>query len=257
MKRGLVALGWLVMASACTGKVKVDTTDSDDANCGGDEVVVEFTTSDDVTLKADLWPASEPGKGAVVLFHMIPPTYHRGNWLQRVRAAIHDLGVTVLTVDRRGAGESGGVALEAYEGPGALQDMEAALRFLTDSSQACSVDAGRLVLVGASNGTTAVMDYTVAHDPVLAGPAALIWMSPGTYTENQNTIADHRQTLDALPILWLYPTNEPWSQDFVSAAPAGWSFVERGDQHGTKMFDGGDLEQQTLSELTAWIAQAQ
>jgi len=255
MKPKHALLAMLVMASACTGKGKVDTTDSDNASCGGDEVVVDISTSDDVSLKADLWPASEPDKGAVVLFHMIPPTYQRSDWPQHVRAALHELGVTVLTVDRRGAGESGGVALEAYEGPGALQDMEAALRFLTDSSQGCSVDSGRLVLVGASNGTTAVMDYTVAHDPALAGPAALIWMSPGTYTENQNAVADHRQTLDALPILWLYPTHEPWSEDFISDAPATWSFVERGEQHGTKMFDGGGLEQQTLSDLTAWIGQ--
>ena len=252
MKHPLVALLAVpLMLAACKGKV--EATDPADVACGGDEVVVELTTADAVTLRADLLPAAAAGQGAVVLFHMKPPGYHRGNWPPHVRAAIGAEGVTVLNVDRRGAGESEGTAEEAYEGPGALRDMEAAVRLLTDDALGCAVDPTRLVLVGASNGTTAVMDYAVAHDAALPDPAALIWMSPGTYTENQNAIADHRATLDAAPILWLYPTTEPWSSDFATGAPQSWSFVERGEQHGTKMFDGGELEDQTVAEITGWV----
>lgn len=250
--RWLAALLLPVLLVAC--KKPEQAADPEDVACGGDEVVVEITTSDDLTLRADLLPAPAADRGAVVLFHMKPPGYHRGNWPEHVRAALGAEGVAVLNVDRRGAGESEGVAEDAYLGPGALRDMEAAVRLLTDGDLGCAVDPARLVLVGASNGTTATMDYVVAHDAALPAPAAVVWMSPGTYTENQNAIADHRATLDPLPMLWLYPTTEPWSQDFLDGASASWTLTERGDQHGTKMFDGGELEDQTVADLTGFVA---
>ena len=80
-----------------------------------------------------------------------------------------------------------------------------------------------------------------------------LWMSPGAYTENQHSVADHRALLDAVPMLWLHPTNEPWSTTFVAGAPQGWTFVERGTAHGTRMFDGGQLETDTLADLTAFL----
>jgi hypothetical protein len=116
----------------------------------------------------------------------------------------------------------------------------------------CAIDRDDVVLVGASNGTTSVLDYTVAHDASLPTPKALVWMSPGTYTENQHAVADHQALLEGLPLLWLYPTNEPWSQDF---APGGgtWEFIERGEVHGTQMFDGGALETDTLADLIRFV----
>ena len=66
--------------------------------------------------------------------------------------------------------------------------------------------ASAIALVGASNGTTSVLDYTVGHDPALPAPEALVWMSPGGYTENQNRISQNLDVLSTLPLLWLFPT---------------------------------------------------
>ena len=230
-------------------------TDPSDVACDGEEVVVEITTADGVKLRADLWPGPAANRPVVVLFHMKPPSYDRSNYPKRIREALAAKGVTVLNVDRRGGGQSAGVAEEAYEGPGALADMEAAVQFLSDTSLGCAVDTSKVMLVGASNGTTSALDYTVAHDTSLAHPAALVWMSPGEYTQNQNAVADHRVALEALPLLWLYPATEDWSGAFVATAPVSWRFVERGEEHGTKMFDEGELEAATLADLLDWMDQ--
>ena len=53
-------------------------------------------------------------------------------------------------------------------------------------------------------------------------------------------------------MLWVYPTNEPYSEAFVAGAP-DWRFVQHGTAHGTGMFDGGGLEDDTVAELVAWV----
>ncbi len=247
----LAAAGGAVGCGSCSRLEPA--TEPRDVVCGGDEVVVEVPTSDGLTLRADLVPATEAGAAAVVLLHMKPPTYDRSGYPADVRRALADAGATVLNLDRRGAGESQGVAEDAYVGDGALLDAEAAVSFLGDGALGCPVDTSLLMLVGASNGTTAVMDYTVGHAADLPHPTALVWMSPGEYTENQNTVAAHRGTLEALPLLWLVPTTEPWSESFVDGAPGSWRFVQRGEEHGTDMFDGGDLQEQTLGEIEGWL----
>jgi pimeloyl-ACP methyl ester carboxylesterase len=117
-------------------------------------------------------------------------------------------------------------------------------------------DENRLVLVGASNGTASVFDYVVDVGD-LPQAAAVILMSPGSYTENQNVFppnqADWGWNL-SFPFLWLFPTTEPYSQAFVPDAPGAWKFVENGSQHGTNMFDEASLEESTLAEIVAWAA---
>jgi hypothetical protein len=233
---------------------EVELARLDEIQCGADQATIELTTADGVVLRADLIPGPAGGRGAVVLFHMRPPAHDRHEYPLRVREAIASTGVAVLNVDRRGAGDSEGNPDEASRGPGALLDMEAAVSALLDPSFACPVDRSRLVLVAASNGTTAVMDYVVARDDALPEPAGIVWLSPGEYTEYQHTISNNRALLEVLPMLWLFPSTEPWARDFIEGAPPSWTFVERGEEHGTDMFDGGDLEAATLADLTAFIA---
>ena len=241
----------ILVIAALTGCPPSDPDPADPADlpCDADEAVVELVTEDDVTLAADYQPAATQNRGAVVLLHMIPPSNDRTGYPARVRDAIQALDLSVLNVDRRGAGDSGGSAIDAYEGDGGRLDVEAAVRFLLDDAVPCAVDSEAIALVGASNGTTSVMDYTAEHAADLPDPASLTWMSPGSYTENQNAISDHRGTLEALPMLWLFPTTEPYSNGFIDDRGDDWEFVERGDQHGTRMFDGGDLEDRTLDVL--------
>jgi len=228
--------------------------DSDPAPA--DEAVVTFTTADGETLEADWYAADAAGSGAVVLFHMIPPNNDRTGYPSALREALHAQGVSVLNVDRRGAGGSTGSAPAAYEGPGGLLDVQAAVTYATEHG----ADPEKLVLVGASNGTTSVYDYVVARAAGFPQAAAVVFMSPGTYTENQNDFAPTQAEWDvslSFPFLWLYPTTEPYAQAFVPDAPGAWKFVEDGQQHGTNMFDGGELETSTKAELTAWVAAAQ
>ena len=220
--------------------------------CGGAEAEVELRTSDGEVLIADWRPAAVAGAPAVVLLHMVPPSWDRSSWPGRVRRELGEAGWGVLTVDRRGAGQSTGEARDAYEGEGGRLDVEAAVAFLLGVD--CAVDPDRLGLVGASNGTTPVNDYANGRDAELPAAAANVFMSPGTYTENQFVI-DPSVDLGR-PLLWLYPTNEPWSGAFLEGAPSGWRFVERGEVHGTQMLDGGELEAETVGELTAFFGEA-
>lgn len=235
------------------GEPALTPTPLEEMDCGVDEAVVSIETADGIELVADLLPAPEASLGAVVLFHMRPPTYDRRGYPRRVREALNELNLTVLNVDRRGGGDSEGIAEEAFEGPGALLDMEAAVRLLLDPRLACPIDSTRLVLVGASNGTTAVMDYSIAHDAALPHPAGLVWMSPIGATENQHTISDHRDILESMPMLWLYPTTEDYARDYIDDAPSSWTFIERGEAHGTDMFDRADLEGSTLGDLLPFV----
>ncbi len=221
-----------------------------DPRCeAGSAHVVSFVTDDGVTLEADLQVAS-PGESAAILFHMIPPSNDRSGYPLGFREALRDAGFTVLNVDRRGAGGSGGVAVEAYEGPTARLDAAAATAFL--AGLPCAPDPARLALIGASNGTTTVLDHAVWTQSNAFSPAALVFLSGGSYTENQNTIADHRAFLEGLPILFVYPSAEAaWNEGFVDSET--WTFQElTPGRHGTRLFqsDGEAVTAGILAHLT-------
>lgn len=240
----------LLTAPACRpGVAETPTPTHAVDDCGAPEGVVQIQYDDaGFEWTADWWPAAAPTAPAVLLLHMIPPHYDRSSYPQRVRQRLHDQGWAVLNVDRRGAGDTPGVPEDAYIGPGGLQDVSASVNFLVSAAGRCHADPTRVALVAASNGTTAAWDYHVGHDPSLPGPRAMIFMSPGSYTENQHPVS----AAGAPPILWLYPTTEPWSRTFAGQS-SDWEFIERGDQHGTGMFDGGQLEQDTLNDMLRFL----
>jgi len=243
--------------------------DDDDASpqsfpCGADEGVVTFDTEDGETLEADYRPGSSSSLGAVVLLHMIPPTHDRSGYPPRVRDEIAEQGVAVLNVDRRGSGGSTGSPEDAYVGEGGRLDVEAAVRFLTSDERDCPIDPTRLVLIGASNGTTSVYDYVVGNtlglSPDLPFPAAMIFLSPGLYTQNQNALepnqADRGWSL-SFPILGVYPQDETYSEAFVPDAPGAWDFLEVSSHHGTNMFDSSSVEEIVVPALTNWVSAVQ
>lgn len=201
--------------------------------------LVELTTRDDVTLVADWYDSGVSGSPAFVLLHMIPPNNDRTNWPANFIDRLVEQGWSALVVDRRGAGASGGEAIEAYEGPNGKHDVEAATAFLQDRG------AGELAIIGASNGTTSMLDYTVwAPTEGLPEPVAVGLMTGGTYTENQNPMS----ALPQIPAVFTYSTAERgWSEAQRPLDPGTWSFLEyEGGAHGTQMFDAkpkvkGDL----------------
>jgi hypothetical protein len=206
--------------------------------CSAGASVVHFTTDDGLTLEADDYSTGEVGAPAVVLLHMIPPQNDRKNFPKEFIDAVLAKNVHVLNVDRRGAGGSEGDPQEAYLGDKGKLDAKAAAEFLTNGG--CAIDPFRIAFVGASNGSTTVLDYAVyaSTDPHVPFPSALIFLTGGTYTENQNQIADHHDVLDELPILFVFSTAErDWSAAFESGAPLAWTFAEYDPgAHGTGMF---------------------
>lgn len=204
--------------------------------------VVELTTRDGLTLEGDYLtvPAGAP---ALCLLHMIPPSNDRTNWPLEVREAFAAEGWAVLAIDRRGAGASEGTAVDAYEGPTGKYDVEACVgRLVADGY-------GPVALLGASNGTTSILDYAVwAPGEGLPAPVALGYLTGGTYTENQNPLS----AAPAVPAVFTYSTAErAWSVAAQPLDPGGWVFHEYADgDHGTRMFDAAP---EVVDDLIAFL----
>lgn len=202
---------------------------------------VVLKTDDGVTLQADYYPSEHAQGAAVILLHMIPPNWNRSSYPSVFIDKLVGAGFAVLNVDRRGAGGSGGIATEAYVGAGGALDVKAAVGFL--AAQPCRFAEGKLVIVGASNGTTSALDYAVMaqRNKAAATPpvAAMVFLSPGPYTEKQNAFAPAVTLFKTTAILFMFPDTEAaWPSQFQTAAPASWQF-QRFDKgaHGTSMFE--------------------
>jgi pimeloyl-ACP methyl ester carboxylesterase len=208
---------------------------------------VELTTRDDVSIVADVWLTGEVSAPGVVLLHMTPRgPWTRADWPDAFVESLHAQGVSVIRIDRRGAGESGGDATDAFEGETGRYDVEAAVKYLASNG------LGKLAVVGASNGSTSLVDYAVwAEGESLPVVAAMAFMSPGSYTENQTAFADVPQ----VPALFQYPSNEAaWPETQQATAPESWTFTEyAGTAHGTQLFADNDA---TAVELQAFLVDA-
>lgn len=221
---------------------------------------VAFKTDDGVTLQADYYPSEHAHAAAVILLHMIPPAWDRSSYPSAFIDQLVAAGFAVLNVDRRGAGGSGGIATEAYIGGGGALDVKAAVGFL--AAQPCRFAEQKLVLVGASNGTTSALDYAVlaqrnqaSHAGATPPVAALVFLSPGPYTEKQNAFAAAAGMFKATPILFMFPDNEAaWPSQFQTSAPAVWQF-QRFDQgaHGTSIFEVRPI---AMTNVVSFIAGA-
>ena len=211
--------------------------------------VVQLTTDDGVDLVGDLHPSTPTGRGAVLL-HMIPPSNDRSNYPPAFIHALTERGFTVLNLDRRGAGDSSGNARDAYTGPNGRLDAKAAWDQLLAAP--CGVVPERTVLVGASNGTTSVLDFTA--DPFLPRPAAIVFLTGGGYTENQTAIEANRDALATLPINFVFSTQErAWSAGFLADAPDPWHFDEYDPGgHGTRMFGAAP---DSVASVADWLAE--
>ena len=201
--------------------------------CAGDPEVVTFATADGVSLEADFVPSGQDSGRAAVLLHMIPPSNDRTNYPNEFINALAGAGYTVLNVDRRGAGGSGGDPTAAYEGPDGKEDALAAVAWLAQSD--CAIEASEVVLFGASNGTTTALDYTIASK---TPPRALVFLSPGGYTENQNTVSEHRDVLSSVPLFVGYPDSESaWPESVRDVGGKNWVLRQYdGGSHGSRLF---------------------
>jgi hypothetical protein len=226
----------LLLMLACGEKEVVDdttpTVDTVPEWAQPDSGVIQLTTSDGVDLVADYYPSETEGASAVILLHMIPPNWDRTSWPDTFISALGDKGWAVIVPDRRGAGDSGGLASEAYTGAKGKYDAEACVQRVVDDGY------GDIAIIGASNGTTTTLDYTLwslTDETDLPTPVALGFMTGGGYTEGQNSMSD----LGVLPSIFTYSTEEKgWSVDQQALSHDEWMFNEYPDgSHGTQMFN--------------------
>ena len=129
-------------------------TDDDEAAMTGAHVLV---TTDDVALAARRSPAVGPARGTVVLAHGLSASKDHPEVVE-MAARLNGMGLTVVTYDARGHGESGG---RCTLGDLERHDVAAALDWARDMD-------GPVVLVGASMGGIAVLRHAVSG-PELAG----------------------------------------------------------------------------------------
>jgi pimeloyl-ACP methyl ester carboxylesterase len=221
---------------------KPDTTAPNPACKETGKQTVTLNTDDGVKLEADLYLAGEPNGPAAVLLHMIPPHHDRKNYPETFIQALTTRGLSVLNLDRRGAGGSRGQPKDAYRGPKGKLDAKAAYDHL--AAYACPIDTERIVYVGASNGTTTALDFAVyaAAEDRIKVPKGLVFLTGGSYTEAQSKFSRHRPVLDTMPILFVYSAAESrWSVSKKKNAGPAWKFVEvvglsKARGHGTKVF---------------------
>lgn len=200
--------------------------------------VVVLITEDGIKLEAESHLSGVANSPAVVLFHMSPPDNDRSNYPHSLVQAFLSRGISVLNLDRRGAGASGGNPIEAYRGPRGKLDAQAAFAFY--ANHPCPIDLERIVYIGAGTGTTTVLDYTIhaAAGTALSLPRALVFLTGGAYTENQNKIFPNRALLERLPMLLIYSDRDRrWSEWLAHDKPASWEFHQYdGEAFGTEMF---------------------
>ncbi len=214
-------------------------------------VPVELQTEDGLTLEADFYSSGVAGGKAVFLLHMIPPGNDKSNYTPEFINALGAAGFSVLNVNRRGAGASEGDPVQAYEGPNGRLDAVAAHDFLT--MDGCGTPPSLIWAVGATNGTTTVTDFAVGASPE-DRPAAIVLLSPGQYTENQNTYVGEAETLSAIPMFFGFPDSESeWPEAMMPLDAGQWQFSEfAGGQHGTLLFSS---HPEIIDEILAFLDQ--
>ena len=218
---------------------------------------VSLMTEDSVELIADHYSPGLVGAPGIVLLHMIPPHHDLDNYPRAFIDQLVGAGFEVINVNRRGAPGSKGIAEQAYQGEKGKLDALAAVRFLQDAP--CKPNPAKLAIVGASNGTTSMVDYAVHAntDDSAPLPAAMIFLSGGDYTEAQTKLADHLDTLAPIPSFLAYPAKEAtWNEATKTLVEnkGPWRFEQfEPGAHGTKLFK---TESDLAKMLTLWLEDA-
>jgi dienelactone hydrolase len=148
---------------------------------------VDIVSADGTKLRATLYPAQHPGP-AVLLLHMCNTT--RKSW-QPVASLLSSGGISALTIDNRGFGESGG---PRYEGASPqvvaqiekswLADFDAAYQYL--SSQP-GIDNSRIGVAGGSCGVNNAIGVAERHSSV----KALVLLAGGTDLNGLDFLVQH------------------------------------------------------------------
>jgi len=146
---------------------------------------IDITPPDGTKLRATFFPAANPGPG-VLLLHMCNTA--RKSW-EPVAKELAEKGISALTIDNRGFGESGGPRFEGAS-PDVLKqlnekwpgDFDAAYDFLVAQP---GVDKTRIAVGGGSCGVGNAVTLAMHHPDV----KALVLLAGGTDLAGINYIA--------------------------------------------------------------------
>lgn len=192
--------------------------------------VVDLTATDGAKLKATFFSADKPGPG-VLLFHQCNKDRKIWDGLAQQLAAA---GMNVLTLDNRGFGESGGVAMDKATPQQAQEqqakwpgDFDLALQYLESQP---GVQRDKIGIGGASCGVNNAVQTARRHSEVkslvlLAGTTDL---DGRKFLRNDKTVpiffayaADDEFPVSIIAIQWLYSLTGDNNKKLVSYPTGG------------------------------------
>jgi pimeloyl-ACP methyl ester carboxylesterase len=195
---------------------------------------VEITAPDDLTIVGDYYPGDE---NAVLLLHML--SSRRSAW-ESLIPSLTAQGWTVLAVDMRGHGQTGG----AQNWTAAETDVQVMVDWLREQG------AENVAIIGASIGSNLALRGAANDEQVVTAVA----LSPGLDYRGVTT-ADAVETLGERPVLLVAERNDRYSADSVIDLfnlSEGQIQVRLGTgrQHGTNM-----LSETLNGVIVNWLAE--
>jgi pimeloyl-ACP methyl ester carboxylesterase len=204
---------------------------------------VEVTASDGLTLVGNFFPASDAaddtGAPTVLLLHQFGAS--KTSWGPLI-PALYDAGYTLLAVDLRGHGETGG----SLDWPLAEQDTQTWLDWLREQP---GVDPERLSIIGSSIGSNLALRGMADDERVVTAVA----ISPGLDYYGVTT-QDAIETIGQRPVFLATAQRDTQSSAGVKTLATvvqGDALVRiyRGNAHGVSLFSQGDF----IPMIVSWL----
>jgi dienelactone hydrolase len=238
MKRVFLLIASLAL-SACGGAAvnnSANNATKADANAGSAPTItsakVTIDSADGVKIVGTYLTAPKPNSPAVLLLHQWQSDRHSYDDFAN---QMHDKGFAVLSIDGRGFGEStrkaDGSTISAGRSDAdvkaMLGDVDAAFNYLAKQQ---NVDAAKIVIIGASYGSSLAIIYAADHPNV--GSVALL--SPGLdYFGNMPT-EPAVKNYGERPLLFIAADDDKESADAVKKLAGG-----SNEKYQTKVYDKG------------------
>lgn len=206
---------------------------------------VTISAPDGTALAATVYPTDADGAPVAILLHQLGSD--REAWAQAgFTELLNGAGIAAVAVDMRGHGDTGG----AQDWESARTDVSAVVEYLADLPQ---VDVTRVILIGASIGSTMVLQAAGEVD----GVQAVVALSPGL--AYRDLLTEPAIVAFDAPVLLVTGERDSYSLAAVErlGEVAGerateWVFADD-SRHGTVLF----FSQPTLAEdIVNWLLAA-
>lgn len=202
---------------------------------------VGFTASDGTALTGLLYEASQRPSPGVVLVHMLGKSKEEWSW---VADRLQETGATVLAVDLRGHGGSGGSAAMLSQ---MVNDVRAAVDWLSTRP---NVRPGAMAVVGASLGAN--LAALAASESSTVRAIALV--SPSLDYRGVRLDSGTMKKLGSRPVWLAASTDDPYAlrtvKELLSAGPPRDQFLSTARAHGTSLLSA---DPELARSLMDWL----